>query len=112
MLFRSVADLPVRTRNGVMLSDQPGVLVCAGKMNVIGTRGQTDWTVLTTATSHGDLRVPELLAYLKEREVKVLHLSDPRDPLADEIRLAKQGPRMSPVKNVPSPHRMFRLSWP
>lgn len=112
LLVEDVESLPAMLRNATWVSDQPGPLVRAGKRNVIGTRGQTDWTILTSATAYGSFRHGDLLEYLEAREVEVLHLADLENPLVDRLRLEQGAPGFEAVSSVRPPHRVFVISWP
>jgi hypothetical protein len=106
------AELPADLRNATLMTDLPGPFVRAGKPNVIGTRGQTDWTVLAASTATGGFRPDELLAILEERGVELLHLSQPENPLVDRLRLAAGAPEFTEVTRLSPPHRLFSISWP
>jgi len=106
------AGLPPAVRNATLLTDQPGPFVSAGKRNVIGTRGQTDWRILVTSTAYGGFQTSELLRFLQDRGVELLHLSDPEDPLVDRLKLEPNAPEFTPVNRLAPPHRLFLISWP
>ena len=106
------AGLPADLRNAPVLSDRPGALVSAGKQNVIGTKGQTDWSILVAATASGGLDPDRLVRYLQARKIEVIHLSDPQDPLVERLRLVDGAPTFEQVNPIPAPYRLFRIFWP
>jgi hypothetical protein len=111
-LRQDFAGLPPAVRNATLLTDVPGPFVSAGKRNVIGTRGQTDWRILVTSTAYGGFQTEDLLRYLKDQGVELLHLSDPEDPLVDRLKLEPNAPEFTPVNRLAPPHRLFSVSWP
>lgn len=111
-LVAGFSQLPPDVRNANVISDRPGPLVQAGKLNVIGTRGQTDWRILAASTAYGGFRSDVLLDFLEENEVTLVHLSDPDSPLVDRLRLQADAPEITRVDGLPIPHRLFSISWP
>ena len=111
-LVDQFAELPPRIQAASLLSDQPGVFVRGGKRNVIGTRGQTDWSILAASTSNGGFQPDQLLTYLEVQEVEVIHLADPENPLISRLELEPNAPRFEPVSGLALPHRLFSISWP
>lgn len=104
--------LPAEIRDATVLSDRPGALVSAGKFNVIGTKGQTDWSILSTATASGNFRYEALLKFLRNRNVQVIHLADRENDLVDQLKLLDGASEFTVVKPVPSPYRVYQISWP
>lgn len=110
-LIDQFATLPSPVQTAILLSDMPGTFLTAGKSEVIGTRGETDWSILTYTYANGRFRTEELLDFLRVREVGVIHLSDTENPLIDELRLHADAPRLSRIPGFSPPHRVFRVDW-
>jgi hypothetical protein len=107
--FNALSD---EDQSAMWMSDMPGTLLTAGKAEVIGTRGETDWRILSAKYANGSFQTDKLLNYLEQRDVGLIHLSDPENPLIDELRLAAGAPRLEPVPGFSPPHRVFRVDRP
>ncbi|MDA3873024.1 MAG: hypothetical protein PF795_03590 [Kiritimatiellae bacterium] len=110
-LIEQFAALSSPVQSTMLLSDMPGTFLTAGKAEVIGTRGETDWRILATTYANGNFQIAALLDFLRDREVGVIHLSDPENPLVDELRLHDGSPDLTPIPGFSPPHRVFRVDW-
>ncbi|WFB36902.1 hypothetical protein P3T73_03890 [Kiritimatiellota bacterium B12222] len=95
----------------MLLSDMPGSFLTAGKSNVIGVHGETDWQILGAKYANGDFEPEKLLAYMQEREVGMIHLSQVDDPLIDLLTASEGAPQFTPINRFSPPHRVFRVDW-
>ncbi|MGA0369307.1 MAG: hypothetical protein ACO3N7_07640, partial [Kiritimatiellia bacterium] len=111
-LIEEYGALPPPQLNAMLLSDSPGIFLTAGKSNVLGSRGETDWQILTAKYANGEFQSDPLLAYLKAREVGMIHLSDVEDPLVDLLVMQAEAPEIVRVPGFSPPHRVYRVDWP
>ena len=95
----------------MILSDMPGSFLTAGKWNVIGLRGETDWQILTATYANGEFKPGELLDYMQLREITTIHLSDVEDPLVKQLMTLPDAPRFERMDSFSPPHRVFRVDW-
>ncbi|MCC5846261.1 MAG: hypothetical protein JJU05_18590 [Verrucomicrobia bacterium] len=103
-LFEENADL----RNDPLLTDRPGLFLGHGKQQVHGMNGETDWSIMLAKTADGSIQADALLGYLRQHNIRTIHLARHDDPLLD--RLADlpdfQG---GELMTVAPPHRVYRL---
>jgi hypothetical protein len=59
-----------------ILTDMPDVLLAAGKTDVYGLGGETDWEVMSSKYSDGSLFDQKLLNYIATHRIGLLHFSD------------------------------------
>ena len=90
----------------------PGSFLTAGKSNVIGIKGETDWEILTAKYANGEFQMDLLLTYMRKRGVRMIHLSDVGDPLVEMLALETGAPEIHPVSGFSPPHQVFRVEWP
>ena len=95
-----------------VLTDMPGALLAAGKSGVYGLNGETDWRILTTKYANGAPRPDRLLAYLRDNDVRMIHLSNRDDPMLTLLEMEEGAPDFLEVDGFNSPHRVVRIVWP
>jgi len=110
-LIEEFEHLSPTERNAMILSDMPGSFLTAGKWNVIGLRGETDWQILTATYANGEFKPGELLDYMQLREITTIHLSDVEDPLVKQLMTLPDAPRFERMDSFSPPHRVFRVDW-
>ena len=111
VLVEEFSRLPHQQTSAMLISDTPGTFLTGGKSTVIGMNGETDWQILTAKYANGEFQYDKLLAYMKNKQVKFIHLSDVEDPLVDFLALEPNAPSISPVTSFSPPHRVFRVDW-
>lgn len=111
-MIQEFANLPADLVQANLLSDMPGSFLTAGKANVIGVHGETDWQILTAKYANGDFQIQKLLDYMQDRKITLIHLSDVEDPLADLLAQTENAPSLVQLNSFSPPHRVFRVDWP
>jgi hypothetical protein len=107
------ANLPPEDRAARLLTDRPGLFLIAGKNNVYGLRGETDWDIHRVKYSNGEIRPERMIDYLRLRKIDLIHFAEVgQDKLIDSLTLAEAAPRLEPITGFSSPHRVFRVVWP
>lgn len=110
-LIREFGNLPASEQNAMLLSDMPGSFLTAGKPNVIGIHGETDWKIISAKYANGDFQLDKLLSYLRENKIRVIHLSDVEDPLVEKLQQMPDAPAFVRINAFSPPHRVFRVDW-
>lgn len=111
-LIEEFAGLPGDLAGANLLSDMPGSFLTAGKANVIGIHGETDWQILTAKYANGSFQTDKLRDYLKLRDIRLIHLSDVENPLADLLAQTEKAPSLQRLSRFSPPHRVYRVDWP
>jgi hypothetical protein len=111
-LIQEFSTLPAGQVQANLLSDMPGSFLTAGKANVIGVHGETDWQILTAKYANGAFQIQKLRDYMQDRQITLIHLSDVEDPLADLLAQSENAPGLVQLNSFSPPHRVFRVDWP
>ncbi len=96
-------------RNSPLLTDRPGIFLGHGKQQVHGLNGETDWSIMLVKTSDGSIQPEALLAYLRQNDIRVIHLARHDDPLLEQLAGVQDFPGGELMKVAP-PHRVYRLN--
>ncbi len=112
LLIEEFSALDTHQLSPMLLSDMPGSFLTAGKSNVIGIKGETDWEILTAKYANGEFQSDKLLEYMRKRGIRMIHLSDVEDPLVDMLALEAGAPQIQAVNGFSPPHQIFRVEWP
>jgi hypothetical protein len=103
-LFAEDADL----RNDPLLTDRPGLFLGHGKQQVHGLNGETDWSIMLAKTADGSIQADALLEYLRQHNIRTLHLARHDDPLYDQL-VDLPDFQGGELMKVAPPHRVYRL---
>lgn len=99
-----------RLRNASLMTDRPGMFLRAGKQEVFGVRGETDWRVFAARKADGSVDAFRFNQFLKDNEIVLLHLAQIDNPLVEQLRAESNAPTFRPAQITP-PHRVFLLQW-
>ena len=97
--------------DSVLLTDRPGLFLGAGKRDVYGLNGETDWEMLFNKYNDGSFDPEKLADYMRERGITHLHLARHDDPLDERLAQVDNPPSFRSL-NVPNPHRVLVVQWP
>lgn len=111
-LIEEFAALSPHDLQANLLSDMPGSFLTAGKSNVFGMHGETDWQILTAKYANGEFQLEKLRDYLQMRKVSLIHLSDVEEPLVQRLAQIEDAPRFEQLNVFSPPHRVYRVDWP
>ncbi len=106
------AQLQEADRTAPLLTDVPGLFLVHGKNQVFGLRGETDWEIQTAKYSNGSIIPEDMLEYLRDRKVELIHLVDVENPLVNQLELQENSPEFSLISGFSPPHRVYRVRWP
>lgn len=98
-------------RNERLATDRPGLFLQAGKREVFGLRGETDWRIFTLKNADGRLDPERTAAFMRRENIRLLHLSSLDHPLASALAALPNPPEMVQIPTT-APHRVFALRWP
>lgn len=112
VLIEEFSRLDEATLSAMLLSDMPGSFLTAGKPNVIGMQGETDWQILTAKYANGEFNPASLLTYMRKTGIRLIHLSDVENPLVDQLALLPDAPELTRLETFSPPHQVFRVDWP